>query len=91
MSDTPEYGWLIEVNNSELSLPVYFAGLTRSDRPNGETLDFSWSFNHIEAVRFCRRQDAEKVVGNYGHRIVEHVWDDGCLRRSLGLKEKENT
>ena len=81
MTEIPEYGWLIEANSSEVHSPAYFAGLMHSDRPNGETIDFAWTNNHLDAVHFSRKRDAEVVAGNYGHRIAEHVWDDGEFRR----------
>ena len=87
MSNLPEYGWLIEANNSEVHSPVYFAGLIHSDRPSGETIDFMWTSNHLDAARFSRKSDAEAVAGNYKHRIAEHAWDDGEFRRSYQLKE----
>ena len=53
-----EFGWLIEHADSPVSAPVYWAGMT-------------WTTDHVKAVRFCRKQDAEEVL------LVVHTWYEG--------------
>ena len=60
-----ESGWVIERGDSQPCAPTYWAGVDR------------WSQDHIDAVRFARKQDAERVA--YGLpspncRIAEHAW-----------------
>ena len=62
-----ESGWVIEHFSSPGYAPNYWAG-------NG------WSTNNLEAVRFCRRIDAERTTKGFDdefamqHRIAEHGW-----------------
>lgn len=61
---TIETGWVIEVGNSTPSNPLYWAGK-------------HWSYIDSEAVRFCRKEDAEKVnqtLPGTNNRICEHQW-----------------
>src|SRR6185312_3151035 len=60
-----EFGWVIERGDSSPSSPTYWSGP-----------DY-WSQDHMDAVRFSRKQDAERVAcrlhGGH-HRICEHGW-----------------
>lgn len=60
-----ETGWVIECGGGD-ALPLYYwAGLNR------------WSPDHLAAVRFARRVDAERVLsGIVGlpARVLEHEW-----------------
>lgn len=59
-----EYGWVIELSNTD--------GIAYWDGRGGN----SWSIDHMDAVRFSRRQDAEKVNQNlvgFG-AVREHAW-----------------
>lgn len=61
----PEFGWVIERGDSEVCAPTYWAGPDR------------WSQDHMDAIRFCRKQDAERVACRLGqgyHRVAEHGW-----------------
>ncbi|MCK9994030.1 MAG: hypothetical protein Dbin4_02550 [Alphaproteobacteria bacterium] len=64
-----EFAWVIERGDSQSCDPTYWAGLSR--------LDSKWSQDHMEAVRFARKQDAEKVACGLGHgyhRVCAHGW-----------------
>jgi hypothetical protein len=67
-----ESGWVIEHADSEPCAPEY---LVVGDR----NTVWSWSTDHLRAVRFARKQDADGVariffgLGN-DHRICEHQW-----------------
>lgn len=66
-SAAAETAWLIEDGASEPSSPAYFAGVGR------------WTRDHLKAVRFSRKQDAQALVdaGGLGpgdFRICEHAW-----------------
>ena len=64
-----QYAWVIEYGPSEPSRPRYWGGA------------HGWTYDHMEAVRFTREQDARSqaeamddgVPDNY--RIAEHGWD----------------
>jgi hypothetical protein len=60
------FGWCIE--KGEASCPQYITVV------NG-FLD--WTFNHMKALRFSRREDAEMMVGIISDfdRIAEHGWE----------------
>ena len=66
-----EFAWLIESVESEVSAPRYWAG-SFGDESN------LWTDNHLQAVRLCRKEDAEKiakgVLAGYKIRICEHGW-----------------
>lgn len=61
-----ETGWLIENGRSagELRYMTMDDGL------------IVWTASHLEALRFCRREDAERFLGDCSEdwRIVEHQW-----------------
>ena len=46
-----EFAWVIERGDSQPSAPTYWSG--HDDR---------WSQDHMDAVRFSRKQDAERVA-----------------------------
>jgi hypothetical protein len=59
--------WLIEINDSATSSPVYFHFEHDDD----------WTMDHDKAVHFARKQDAESVIEHYGWtraKAVEHMW-----------------
>lgn len=63
---TNELGWVIEsVKDGQV---VYWDG-------HGT---FSFSPDHMEAVRFARKQDAERVIPNVCYfqpiKVTEHMW-----------------
>lgn len=61
----PEFAWVIERGDSQPSAPTYWSGPDQ------------WSQDHLDAVRFSRKQDAERVACRLGqgyHRIAEHGW-----------------
>ncbi len=66
--------WVIEHEDSEPSLPRYFTGML--------ALGLRWSKpgDHKAAVRYARKEDAEKtaisVDGAGKHRVCEHGWDE---------------
>lgn len=66
-----ENGWLIEAAESEACEPLYWAGSFGDERDR-------WTKDHLVAVRFCRRVDAERVAAGvldgYQVRICEHGW-----------------
>jgi len=60
-----ESGWVIERGDSSPGSPTYWSG------PD------AWSQDHMDAVRFARKQDAERVacrVHGGHHRVCEHLW-----------------
>lgn len=57
-----ETGWVVEVGSSDTSHPTYLAG------PHRYTTD------HLKAVRFARKEDAEKFALKTD-RVCEHAWD----------------
>ena len=62
---TTEIGWLIELSSSvSEGVPTYWFG------------ENSWTTAAIDAVRFCRSTDAERVARSldYEVRITEHMW-----------------
>ena len=61
-----ETGWVIERGDSGPSGPTYWAGL-----------DDKWSQDHLDAIRFARKLDAERVSARIhwpNNRICEHMW-----------------
>lgn len=59
--------WVIEDAGSEPSTPAYFAGVHH------------WTRDHLKAVRFSRKQDAQALVdagglGSGYFRVCEHAW-----------------
>lgn len=70
--------WLIEINDSATSRPVYFHFEHDDD----------WTQDHDQACHFSRKQDAEKVIEHYGWtraKAVEHMWT--ALKTASGTKE----
>ena len=65
---TPTECWLIETYKN--SRTVYYTG---------QTLVGAWSVKPDDAVRFCRQQDAEKILAwqlDSEGRVTEHMWVD---------------
>lgn len=66
---TTEFAWVIERGDSPPHSPTYWTGPDR------------WSQDHQDAVRFARKQDAERVACHTGqgyHRVAEHGWHNGA-------------
>ena len=67
MAASMEYGWVIELEASEPSAPQYWAGSSL------------WSGDHMMAIRFARKVDAERaammMLDGMNIRIAEHGWD----------------
>ncbi len=66
-----EYGWLIEHEDAPKWLTL---------RPSEAVYSVCWTIESNEALRFCRRVDAEDYVsaqfgGDGPVRITEHAWD----------------
>ena len=62
---TIETGWVIELGTSDPSDPSYWVG------------GVAWSKYSLQAVRFCRKEDAEAVcrhLPGINNRICEHQW-----------------
>ena len=60
-----EFAWVIERGDTPPSAPAYWTG--------GE----GWSQDHMDAVRFARKQDGEKVAYHFRQpncRVCEHGW-----------------
>lgn len=57
-----ETAWVVELGGSEPSRPVYLAG------------PFKHSSDHMKAVRFARKEDAQKFALK-SDRVCEHVWE----------------
>lgn len=63
-----ETGWVIERGDSPPSAPTYWAG------------DDRWSEDHMDAIRFARKWDGERVSARLfypNNRVCEHVWSGG--------------
>jgi hypothetical protein len=63
-----QWGWLIEngKKGEELRYRTMEQGM------------FVWTPDHDKALRFCRREDAERVAeeDEQAERICQHGWDD---------------
>lgn len=60
---TEETGWLIELPGTQ-GMPVWWTAA-------------GWTKDSLQAVRFCRREDAERTARGLSHpciAITEHVW-----------------
>lgn len=71
--DGTAFAWVIERGDSQPCAPTYWTG------PNNGG---GWSQDHMDAVRFARKQDAERVACQLGqgyHRVCEHGWCGGPL------------
>lgn len=74
-----EIGWLIEVVRA--GRPAWWAG-DDIDDPGVA----AWTWDSLEAVRFARKADAERVICGLlvnsleapEMRATEHVWDDSA-------------
>ena len=68
-----ESGWLIERADSSAAEPWYWAAGQRDAERSS-----AWTQNHMEAIRFARKDDAEKVARRLFKdievRICEHGW-----------------
>lgn len=58
-----ETAWLVERGDSSTGAPLYLAG--RDD----------WTDDNLAAVRFARKEDAQRFAG-VGDRVAEHAWTD---------------
>lgn len=79
---TEEFGWVIERGDSETCAPTYWAGPDR------------WSQDHMDAIRFSRKCDGERVacrIGQGYHRVCEHGWIDGGINSQIAGIEASAT
>ncbi len=70
MTFREETGWLIEIVDG--GVPAYWGR-------GGEDGVLGWTADHIKALRFARKEDAEMVIEEYGWtraRAVDHMWCD---------------
>jgi anti-sigma factor ChrR (cupin superfamily) len=72
-----KFAWVIEHEDSEPGKPQYFTGARHS------AMRWSAPGSHGDAVRFARKQDAERIANFAGfyapnptHRICEHGWEE---------------
>ena len=68
-----EFGWVMEHKDSEPSVPSYFDAAPWSlDRP------YPWTNDNLKAIRFARKEDAQKMATylklDHVVRICEHGW-----------------
>lgn len=66
-----EIAWVIEDALARMGQPCYWTGIGRQ----------TFSTNHLKAIRFARKQDAECVAAllTIPAHIVEHMWSAPCL------------
>lgn len=69
-----ESGWVIEHGESDTSRPLYFAG-HKFRAEEGPNQNNPWSYDHMEAIRFSRKEDAENMGLLTDVRICKHGWD----------------
>ncbi len=82
-SEQSEFGWLIEHGESPASQPRYWAaGQIDPQRSS------AWTENHMHAIRFARKLDAERVakrtMKTIAVRIAEHAWATPSARGTEG-------
>ena len=66
-----EYGWLIEHKETGPAGPAYW-----TPKPFMLRVE-PWTFDNLDAVRFARREDAQRVADTLPggpHRVAEHGW-----------------
>lgn len=72
----PQRGWLIEYQKAPF-VPLWWKG------QRAGVFEAAWTTDSTEAVRFVRRQDAERVLALLSrepegvYRVTEHLWCDG--------------
>jgi hypothetical protein len=68
-----ETGWLIERGDSDPAKPWYWAAGQRDAERSS-----AWTQNHMQAIRFARKDDAEKVqrrlFKDIAVRVAAHEW-----------------
>jgi hypothetical protein len=65
-----EFGWLIELKSSVSPTPTYYG--------ENEEGVLGWTADHMKALRFARREDADLVIRCEGWTeafAAEHGWD----------------
>lgn len=70
--DDVETAWLIEFSQSVSKTPLYWGYA-----PNNEDGPLGMTHDHLEALRFARKWDAERVIEYHGWTdagAVEHQW-----------------
>ena len=85
-----EYGWLIEHGTSPVSSPAYYAGGGNwANEPYDPRRSSAWTSNHLHAIRFARKLDAERfaerAMAGIPVRVCEHAWD-AALAQSAPVK-----
>lgn len=90
-----EYGWLIEHGTSPVSSPAYYAGGGHwAKEPYDPRRSSAWTSNHLHAIRFARKLDAERfaerAMAGIPVRVCEHAWASAALAQSAApVKEGE--
>lgn len=77
--DADDSGWLIERADSEPAEPWYWsAGAYWLEPITDPGRLAAWTQNHNEAIRFARKDDAEKLakrlLTHVEVRVCQHVW-----------------
>jgi hypothetical protein len=68
-SGKQESGWVVEKGESQPCSPEYFTGA------NHPAIEWSDPGDHLSAIRFARKEDAEKAARRFiNPRICEHLW-----------------
>lgn len=73
-AEATEHGWVIEAGWTTPAQPEYWTGPEGS----GDGLLQGWHADHMQAIRFARKQDASKIarclIDPQSYRIAEHAW-----------------
>lgn len=81
-------GWLIERADSSPPWPWYWAAWRETSARRS-----AWTQNPEQAIRFARREDAERtqrrLFKDIRVRVCEHAWDAPALTPSTGTREDE--
>lgn len=69
VASEPEYGWLVEIAYTD-GTPHWWSGRGGDD---------CWTKNSLDAIRYARKEDAEKVIEYFGWTsppviATEHQW-----------------
>lgn len=70
--------WLIERADSDPAEPKYWCAGMLHHPQHDPARKSSWTSNEMEAIRFARKVDAEKVAHRMSFppvRICEHIWE----------------
>lgn len=70
-----QFAWVLERDDSPVSEPHYWAA-----GQIDPTRSSAWTFNHMAAIRFARREDAQAVAdrlmkkAGVNVRVCDHLW-----------------